>query len=67
MEWVLVIMLVTTKNEYVDKVAVPMPTEAVCIQAKRDLQGTDKLRPIGICVTKDHWTGKKPMAGVLFD
>lgn len=67
MNWMLVIMLMSPSGKYIDKIAVPQPSEAVCIAAKRDLQGTETMRPIGVCVTKDHWTGQKIMPGVYLD
>jgi hypothetical protein len=66
MEWFLVIFLYTTKHEYVDKVAIPMPGPITqyCKQGKegnlvfkKPLEGTDDYIVYNVCVTKNHWRG----------
>ena len=69
MNWVLIIMLSSPGGDFIDKTVEFTRTRAEC-QAKA--QRVPKLTPMGIqqhpiCVTMDHWTGKKPMAGVALD
>lgn len=70
-EWVLIIELLSPGNDYMDKIPVVMPTQVACEQAKRDLPARGE-NPLGvqyraICVTMDHWTGKRKDKGVAFD
>jgi hypothetical protein len=69
MNWVLIIMLSSPGGNFIDKTVEFVPTRAEC---RAKAQGVPKLTPMGIrqdpiCVTMDHWTGKKPMAGVALD
>jgi hypothetical protein len=65
--WVLLIFVWTAGGDFVSKIPVTQATEIQCRQAAAslpiDMEGTDS-RLEGICVTHDHWTGKKYMSGV---
>jgi hypothetical protein len=67
MDWILLIMLTTSRGQFVDKIAVPMPSESVCVAAKREIRKQEHLIPQSVCITKDHWLGKRPMSGVHLD
>ena len=71
MNWVLLISMLTPGGDFIDKIPVEMPTKAACVQAAKDLpkrgEGLMGVQYKGICVTMDHWTGKKKDKGVAFD
>ena len=57
----------TSTGEFVSKIAVTQPSQAVCLAAAGSLpqmlEGSDtRLDPV--CVTREHWTGEKIMPGV---
>jgi hypothetical protein len=70
-EWVLIIELLSPGGDFMDKIPVTMPTKAACKQALKELpkRSDDPLgvQFRGVCVTMDHWTGKKKMKDVPFD
>jgi hypothetical protein len=58
-------------GDYIDKIPVEMPTRAACQKAAKELPQRGEspmgVQYKGICVTMDHWTGKKKMKEVPFD
>jgi hypothetical protein len=71
MNWILLISLLSPGGDYIDKVPVEMPSKAACQKAAKELPQRGES-PMGvqykaICVTMDHWTGKKKMPGVAYD
>jgi hypothetical protein len=70
-EWVLLIALLSPGGNFIDKVPVEMPTKAACQKAVKGLPQPGEspmgVQYKGICVTMDHWTGKKKDKGVVFD
>jgi hypothetical protein len=70
-EWVLIIELLSPGGDFMDKIPVTMPTKTSCTQALKELpkKSDDPLgvQFKGICVTMDHWTGRKKDKGVAFD
>jgi len=69
MNWVLIVMLSTPGGDFIDKRVEFVRTQAECQTMAKQ---TARRTPMGIqqhplCVTMDHWTGKKPMAGVALD
>lgn len=70
-EWVLIIELLSPGGNYMDKVPVTMPSRAACVQAAKDLgKNTDHPMGVqyrGVCVTMNHWTGKRKDKGVALD
>ena len=71
MNWILLISIMSPGGDFIDKIPVEMPTKATCQQAAKDLpkQGENPLglQFKGICVTMNHWTGKKKDKGVALD
>lgn len=70
MEWVLLVFMFTPGGDFIDKAAYEMKNEKICSFAKQEWES--KAHPMGVvyhglCVTKDHWTGKKPMDNVPLD
>jgi hypothetical protein len=69
MEWVLIIMLSTPGGDFIDKRVEFVRNKSEC---HARMAATPKVAPMQIrqtpiCVTMDHWTGKKPMSGVALD
>jgi len=69
MEWVLIIMMSTPGGDFIDKRVEVVRNKAEC---HARMAATPRIAPMGIrqtpiCVTMDHWTGKKPMPGVALD
>lgn len=69
--WVLLIAMFSPGGDYMDKIAIPVADKAACAQARKELpkRGED---PFGIqyksvCLTRDHWTGKRLMKEVPLD
>lgn len=68
--WIFLIILSAPNGNYVDKFKLEV-THEECIKmlkqlpAKTEDQGLFKLN--AVCVTKDHWTGKKPMKNMQMD
>jgi|LakMenE01Jun11ns_1017448.scaffolds.fasta_scaffold8165105_1 hypothetical protein len=62
--WVLLIFMWSASGDFVSKIPVIQQTESQCrlaaITLPTVLDATD-TRLEGICVTHDHWTGKKYM------
>jgi hypothetical protein len=70
-EWVLIIELLSPGGDYMDKIPVVMPSRVSCARAAEDLK-QQTGHPLGVqfrgvCVTKAHWLGKRPMKGVPLD
>lgn len=70
-EWVLIIELLSPGGDYMDKVPVIMPTQLACKQASKQLPKRGEnpmgLQFKGVCVTMDHWAGKKTMKDIPLD
>jgi hypothetical protein len=73
-EWVLIIALLTPGGDFAGKMPVYFPDKVSCQDAlKRLSKPTDVNDPMGmkykgsVCVTADHWEGRKPMKGVALD
>jgi hypothetical protein len=69
MEWVLLIMMSAPSGSFIDKRVEFVKTKAECHarMAKTPRITPMQIRQTPICVTMDHWTGKKPMSGVALD
>jgi hypothetical protein len=65
--WVLLIFMWSASDEFVGKLPVIQQTESQCNIAAVSLPAimeSSTVKIEGICVTHDHWTGKKYMPGV---
>ena len=69
MEWVLIIMMTTPGGDFIDKRVefVQTKTECHARMAAISRVAPMQVHQTSICVTMDHWTGKKPMPGVALD
>lgn len=69
-EWVLIIAMFSPGGEFMDKRTVDFKTQADCQAVAGQLGRLDNAQRVkhrGLCVTRDHWTGKKQMKGVAYD
>ena len=69
-EWILIIAMFTPGGDFIGKDAVMFSGRKDCEAAKVQLasfQDPLLIKRKGLCVTKDHWTGKKQMPGVAYD
>jgi hypothetical protein len=69
-DWILIIFLFSPGGDYMDKYTREFATKPQCEAVRKSLPALDTgslARHKGLCVTKDHWTGKKPMKGVPLD
>jgi hypothetical protein len=69
MEWVLLVMMSTPGGDFIDKRVEFVKTKAECHARMTTTPRVTlmQIRQSPICVTMDHWTGKKPMPGVALD
>ena len=69
--WILIIAMYSPGGDYMDKSIVEFKSRTDCEAVRVQLPNLDRhplsVRHRGLCVTKDHWTGKKPMPGVALD
>ena len=68
--WILIIAMYSPGGDYMDKTTLEFNTQKDCESVRAQLAILDTplgVKHKGICVTKDHWTGKKPMKGIALD
>lgn len=68
-DWILIIFLFSPGGDYMDKYTVGFSNKIECESVRTVLPALDSglIKHKGLCVTKDHWVGKKPMKTVPFD
>lgn len=69
-EWILIIAMVSPGGDYIDKTTIELQSKKECEMVRVQLSYLDNPMWIGhksLCVTKNHWTGKKKMPGVAYD
>jgi len=71
LEWVLLIALHSPGGDFIDKIPVAQPDKPSCEYARKNLPKKGEnpmgLQFKGLCVTMDHWKGKKIMKDVPLD
>ena len=68
MEYVLLVFLFTSSGEYVGKFNKIYPNQAACSRAAQSQQPVTKFVTIQtLCVTKDHWAGRRVDPGIPLD
>ena len=68
--WVLIIAMMSPGGNFIDKRTVEFKTRRDCEAVRAQLHLLDspyQVQHKGLCVTMDHWTGKKKMPGVAYD
>ena len=73
-EWILILHLLSPGGDYMGKIGLPFADRKSCEfvlkQIKKPVDTEYPMAPKArgfMCVTKDHWTGVKPMPGVPLD
>lgn len=68
--WILIIALYSPGGDFMDKNILKFETKRDCEAVRVQLPKLDtpmKVKHKGVCVTKEHWEGTKPMPGVSYD
>ena len=68
--WVLIIAMYSPAGDFVGKDTIKFESQKACEAAKAQLPNLDyplRVKHKGLCVTRDHWEGKKQMPGVAYD
>ena len=68
--WVLIIAIFNPAGEWQRQYTERHKTKQACTARSKAVETVtpdNKYLVRGICVTQDHWTGKKPMPGVNLD
>lgn len=72
MNWILIIALYSPGNDFIGKRIIEFETKKQCETVRGQLYLLDQTDPLavkhkGVCVTKDHYTGKQYMPGMALD
>jgi hypothetical protein len=68
--WVLIIAMYSPGGDFINKSTVKFQSNKDCEAVKAQLSNLYhpmKVVHKGLCVTRDHWEGKKQMPGVAYD
>jgi hypothetical protein len=68
--WILIIAMYSPAGDFMAKNTVEFYSQQDCEAVKVRLPLLDTpmgVKHKGVCVTRDHWTGKKQMTGVAYD
>jgi hypothetical protein len=69
-EWVLIIAMLSPAGEFLEKRTVELKSRQECEAVRVQLHQMETPMGIkyrGVCVTKDHWTGRKMMKDMPLD
>jgi hypothetical protein len=70
MNWILIIFMTSPGGDFIGKQTIEFPTQKACESVRVQLPVLDSpmgVKHKGLCVTRDHWEGKKQMPGVAYD
>lgn len=68
--WILIIAMYTPGGDFISKDTLGFNSQKSCEAVKIQLSKLDhpmKVQHKGLCVTRDHWEGKKQMPGIAYD
>jgi hypothetical protein len=68
--WILIIAMHSPAGDFIGKDIIKFESQKACEAAKTQLPNLDspmRVKHQGLCVTRDHWEGKKQMPGVAYD
>jgi len=68
--WILIIFMQSPGGDFIGKNTVGFESRKACEAVKVQLPNLDhpmRVQHKGLCVTRDHWEGKKQMPGVAYD
>jgi hypothetical protein len=68
--WILIIAMFSPGGDFINKTPVEFQSQKECEAVRIQLSVLDSpmgVKHKGVCVTRDHWTGKKKMPNVAYD
>jgi hypothetical protein len=68
--WVLIIAMYSPGGDFMSQDIVKLDSRRTCEAIRIQLPKLDNpmyVQHKGVCVTRDHWEGKKKMPGVAYD
>ena len=68
--WILIIFMQSPGGDVIGKEIMGFNTHKTCEAVRLQLPNLDhpmRVQHKGVCVTRDHWEGKKQMPGVAHD
>jgi len=68
--WILIIFMTSPGGDFIGKNTVGFESRKSCEAVRAQLSNLDHpmhVKHNGLCVTRDHWEGKKQMPGVAYD
>jgi hypothetical protein len=68
--WILIIAMHSPAGDFMNKETIGFESKRACEAVKAQLPNLDnpmRVKHKGLCVTRDHWEGKKQMPGVAYD
>ena len=68
--WILIIAMHSPGGDFMNKETIGFESKRACEAVKVQLPNLDnpmRVKHKGLCVTRDHWEGKKQMPGVAYD
>ena len=68
--WILIIAMFSPGGDFIGKQTIDFVSKKDCETVRIQLPNLDnpmRVRHKGLCVTRDHWEGKKQMPGVAYD
>jgi len=68
--WILIIAMYSPAGDFMSKNTIGFNSQKDCEAVRLQLTNLDnplKVRHKGLCVTKEHWEGKKKMPGINLD
>ena len=68
--WILIVAMYSPAGDFMGKDIIKFESKQACESVKIQLPNLDhpmRVRHKGLCVTRDHWEGKKKMTGVDYD
>jgi hypothetical protein len=68
--WILIIVMYSPAGDFISKDTLQFNSRKDCEAVRTQLSNLDNPMRVthkGLCVTRDHWEGKKKMTGVDYD
>jgi hypothetical protein len=68
--WILIVAMYSPAGDFIGKDTIRFESKRACEAVKVQLPNLDhpmRVKHKGLCVTRDHWEGKKKMTGVDYD
>jgi hypothetical protein len=68
--WILIVAMYSPAGDFMNKDIIKFESQKACEAVRAQLPNLDtpmRVKHKGLCVTRDHWEGKKQMPGVAYD